>query len=182
MKWGYVAGLLINFWALYWIKWVTLPGLVGAVLFLPLYYVLYAVLHTFIRQRLGMPCLLISIPFLWTAVEFIRSLGVLGFPWTSLAYTQTYYLSLIQFASITSLYGISFWIVSLNVLIWALFLYASNKRAVLLLYSLLLILLLFPWVYGRIVIPGENQSTEKIRVAVVQGNIDPFLKAETDQW
>ncbi|MBN2012745.1 apolipoprotein N-acyltransferase [candidate division KSB1 bacterium] len=182
IKWGYITGLFLNMWTLYWINWVTLPGMIGAILYLPVFYVIYAVFHTFLRKRLGKPWLFVCIPFLWTGVEYLRTLGVLGFPWTSLAYTQTYYLSLIQYAPVTSLYGVSFWIVTLNVIIWALFAYAGQYRRVVWLYTLLLILLLFPWIYGKFVIPKDSDQVEKVRVAVVQGNIDPFAKSDSDFW
>jgi apolipoprotein N-acyltransferase len=182
IKWGYITGLFLNIWTLYWINWVTLPGMIGAIFYLPIFYVIYAILHTFLRKRLGLSWLYFCIPFLWTGIEYIRMLGVLGFPWTSLAYSQTFYLSLIQYASITSLFGISFWIVTLNVIIWALFNNATHYRRMIILYVLLLTFLLFPWIYGKIIIPKESEIREKVRVAVIQGNVDPFLKNDTEFW
>ena len=38
---------------------------------------------------------LVIFPFVWTFIEFIKSYGVLGFPWISIANTQTNYFYLI---------------------------------------------------------------------------------------
>lgn len=183
IKWGYLTGLFFNMGTLYWINWVTIPGSIGAILYLPVYFILFAIFYTFLRQRLGINYLLLSVPFLWTGIEYLRSLGVLGFPWTSLAYSQTYYLSLIQYASFTSVYGVSFWIVSINVVVLAIFYNYRKLNHVIALYLILVVLFITPWVYGKWVIPHPDKEVqEKVRVALVQGNIDPFLKNDSDFW
>ena len=181
-KWAYITGLFLNIGTLYWINWVTIPGSIAAILYLPLFFVIYAILHTFIRQRLGNKYLLYCIPFLWTGIEFLRSLGVLGFPWTSVAYTQTYYLSLIQYSSFSSLYGVSFWIMTINVIIWAIFLNYSNLKRITLYFIILMFLFILPWIYGKLIIPKDGPVQEKIRIALIQGNIDPWVKSDRDFW
>lgn len=177
IRWGFLTGLFMNIGTLYWINWVTMPGAIAAILYLPVYFILYSVLHTFIRKRLGTGQLYVWVPFLWTGIEFFRSLGVLGFPWNSLAYTQSYYLSLIQYVSYTSVYGVSFWVVLINVIILMLIKNFSNYKKLAIYFVILVLLLLIPWVYGKLVIPKEdNVQEEQIRVALIQGNIDPYLK------
>ena len=51
---------------------------------------------------------------IWVTVEYIRSYGLLGFPWVSLANSQTNYLYLIQNVEYTGIYGITFWILLVN--------------------------------------------------------------------
>lgn len=182
IKWGYITGLFVNFGSLYWISWVTIPGAVAAILYLPVFFIIYAIFHTFIRLRLGEKYLYLCIPFLWTGIEYLRSLGVLGFPWTSLAYTQTYYLSLLQYASYTSLYGISFWIVLINVIIMLMLKNYNDLKKVVFYFIILICLFIFPWIYGKMVIPDEETAREKIRVAIIQGNIDPYAKSDLEFW
>ena len=87
-RWGYLTGLFVNVGTLYWINWVTIPGAVAAILVLPFYFMLYAIFHVFLRTRFNEKYVYIMIPFLWTGVEYVRSLGVLGFQWTSLEFSQ----------------------------------------------------------------------------------------------
>jgi len=177
VRWGYITGFFTNLGTLYWINWVTIPGAIAAILYLPVYFIVYAVLHTFLRQHIKENYFYYCLPFLWTGVEFLRSLGVLGFPWNSLAYSQTYYLSLIQYASYTSLFGVSFWIVTINVFILLIFKNASHYKRLVIYFMVLILLFLIPWIYGKLIIPDEDQGKEeKIRVGIIQGNIDPYLK------
>ncbi|MFZ5518303.1 MAG: apolipoprotein N-acyltransferase [Candidatus Zhuqueibacterota bacterium] len=178
IRWGFLFGLFVNIGTLYWINWVTVPGAIGAILYLPVYFVIYSVLHTFIRKRLGNGQIYMWVPFLWTGMEYFRSLGVLGFPWNSLAYTQSYYLSLIQYVSYTSVYGVTFWVVLINVIILMLIKnIAGNYRRTIVYFIVLILLFILPWLYGKMVIPDDEAvPDEDIRVALIQGNIDPYLK------
>ncbi len=179
VRWGYLTGLFSNLGTLYWISWVTIPGAIGSILYLPIYFIFYAVVHTFIRRRLGEKYLYWCVPFLWTGIEFIRSLGVLGFPWNSLAYTQSYYLSLIQYVDYTSLFGVSFWIVVINVIIFKIFTNVAHFKKIVIYFMILIFLLILPWLYGQWVMPDKDQQAEEnIKVGVIQGNIDPYVKWE----
>ncbi len=50
----------------------------------------------------------LGIPAVWVSSEFVRSDLFFGFAWTQLSHTQYRYLSLIQIADITGVYGLSF--------------------------------------------------------------------------
>ena len=54
----------------------------------------------------------------WTCIEFIKSYGLLAYPWISLANTQIDYLYLIQISEYVGIYGITFWIILINGLIY----------------------------------------------------------------
>ncbi|UCE05178.1 MAG: hypothetical protein JSW07_16380 [bacterium] len=154
IRWGFLTGLFMNIGTLYWISWVTVPGAIAAIIYLPIYLVIYSFLHTFLRLKLGEKYIYLCIPFLWTGIEYLRSLGVLGFPWSSLAYTQSYYLSLIQYVSFTSVYGVSFWVVTINVFVLLILKNFSNLKKVFIYFIILIFLLLIPWIYGSLVIPA----------------------------
>lgn len=177
IRWGFLTGLFMNIGTLYWINWVTIPGAIAAILYLPIYFIIYSLVHTFLLTQLGEKYLYVCLPFLWTGVEYLRSLGVLGFPWNSLAYSQSYYLSLIQYISYTSVYGVSLWVVTINVFILLIFKNVSNFKKILVYFLILVILFIIPWIYGALVIPDEDESPEEnIHVALIQGNIDPYIK------
>lgn len=178
-RWGYGVGLCLSVATLYWIGWTTFPGAIATITVHPLYYAVFAVLILPLR-RLWPNGYLIAVPFVWTAIEYVKSIGDLGFPWLPLAHTQTYYLTLIQYASYTSVYGVSFWVVSLNVLLLALWRFRENKRAVIGLSILLLLFFVTPYLYSLAIMPRTEEPREQIRVGLVQGNVDPYQKWEND--
>jgi apolipoprotein N-acyltransferase len=66
------------------------------------------------------PFLFLEIPIMWTAVEFLRSQGPLGFPWALAGESQHRALLVSQIASVTGVYGISFLVVLVNATLAAL--------------------------------------------------------------
>lgn len=175
IRWSYITGLFVHLTTLYWIGWVTLPGAIGAILFLPLFFVVYGLGHNLLADRLG-PRFVLAIPFWWTAIEYLRSLGQVGFPWISLGYTQTYYTVLIQYASATSVFGVSFWVVCINVVIYELLHSLDNLRRCLWLLGAIVLLFAVPLVHGWLVLHRPGSVREKVRLALIQGNIDPYEK------
>lgn len=184
LKNGFLTGLFFNLGTIYWIAWDTEPGLfviipatIAVALILSLFFVVFSLCLSYLRGKTGELAFLVT-PFLWTAIEYLRSLGVLAFPWTSLAYSQSYYLPFIQFVSFTSAYGISFWIVTLNVLFYYWIKKALNRKTFVFIFILLVVLFLGPYLYGRSVM-SKNLPEPEFRIALIQGNIDPRVKWDT---
>ncbi|UCE18760.1 MAG: apolipoprotein N-acyltransferase [Gemmatimonadota bacterium] len=181
LKYGYLTGFFFNLGTIYWIAWDTEPGLLiivsatlAVVLILSLYFVVFTFFFRILRKKFGNYALL-SVPFLWTAIEYLRSLGVLAFPWTSLAYSQSYYLSFIQMSSITSAYGVSFWVVTLNVTFYILIKKGLKWKASFVILMVLTVILALSYWYGRSILSRELPDAD-LQVAAVQGNIDPKVK------
>ena len=174
-KWGYVWGLFFHIANLYWIGYITLAGVVAAILFLSLYFGLFLYLASLFRDKLGDKAVY-WYPFLWLLIEFLRSLGVIGFPWASIGYTQTYSINMIQFATVTGVFGVSFWVVWLNVFAFLMLKNWRERKKSLLYGTIFLLLIFLPWTYGKLTIPSNDQFKEKIEVALLQGNIDPLEK------
>ncbi|HPG38036.1 MAG TPA: apolipoprotein N-acyltransferase [bacterium] len=180
-RWGYISGLFADIATLFWIGWVTVPGMIGALLVLPLFWGFYAFLHTFLYRRLQFKAYLV-VPFLWTAVEYLQSAGETAFPWNFLGYSQSYYLPFIQFAEYLAVFGVSFWVVSINCTIFLLWKKWSLPRLRSVLAIILGILFLLPAVHGIIRMSDNGVRTEKIKIALLQGNIDPFEKWDKDLY
>lgn len=170
-KIGYIFGLISNSILLFWIGWATAPGAVAAILLLCLYTALLTWLYALVHKKWGKASLFF-LPFLWVAMEYVRSLTEFSFPWLNLAYTQTYYLKLIQYASVTGNYAVSFWIACLNVIVY---LAIKNREKVIWAISIFAILIILPYIYGWLVM-SEKIGKDDIRIALLQGNIDPKVK------
>ena len=76
---------------------------------------LFGLALNLIRKHLGITWAYLAAPFLWTSLEYIRAnLFFLSLPWAFLAHSQYQNLALIQIASISGAYGVSFLIVMVN--------------------------------------------------------------------
>lgn len=180
-KLGYIWGLVTNSLLLFWIGYaapLAILGAVGAILVLSFYPAFLFLFFNQIQGKLKSRAIFF-IPFLWVGVEYLRSLGQIGFPWLNLAYTQTYYLELIQYASFTGVWGVSFWVICLNVFVFLGIKSFQNLKRFSFWVSLFLIFLVIPYFYGKSVIPNPEQKKD-IKIALLQGNIPPDVKWDPD--
>ncbi len=185
---GYIWGFGFQTSLLFWIFNSDITGAIMTCLFVPLYSGLLFMISRFLFQRYRQYSIIIF-PLLWTSIEYLRSIGVLGFIWMSLAYTQTYYLPLIQFSEITGMFGVTFLICLINVIIYFLsdsvfrmvrkeF---SLKRAVTVTTVLLFILsalVVTPLIYGMKKSNIGIDSHNTIKVSLIQGHIDMDQKID----
>jgi apolipoprotein N-acyltransferase len=167
---GIVFGFLFALFVLFWIVFLQIETnikvlIVFGLLILFAYIGLYFGVALAIAKKTSIWVLPLAI----TALEFIRGIGELGFPWLSLGYSQARYPLIIQQASIYGVYGISFWLVLLNVAIYK----ALQRRTYV---NILIVLLIFvaPLAYG--LSRMTHVKGEKVVVGIVQPNIDPNLK------
>jgi apolipoprotein N-acyltransferase len=175
LRWSYLTGLFICITTLYWIGHVTQAGFIGAILIIPLYLTLYGVLHVLLLRFAGRKGWLL-LPFIWVAIEYLQSRSELAFPWIYLGYTQSYYLPLIQYAEYAGIWAVSFWVMLLNVMIWLAW-QGKNRRTFLAVIALLIVL---PALQGSWVLFKSRPAGRQIRIALLQGNVDPFEKWAED--
>ena len=186
----YLAFFVFNLITLYWTGGFTHardPYLMAAggslILAHPFFFFIPVAALLFLRKGFGPALSLWLMPFLWVAFEYLHSLADISFPWLTLGNTQTENLPAIQISSLTGVYGISFWLVLLNVIVYSILsgfrsgrLKLRSARALILLAALALVYLL-PVVYGTVLLnSGEGFPGEPIRIGIVQPNIDPFEK------
>jgi apolipoprotein N-acyltransferase len=100
--------------------------------YLGLYVGLYAAGVALIQSRYPR-WLILAAPCLWVALELVRTVFLSGFPWELLGYSQYRWLTVIQVADVTAVYGVSFLIVMVNVALaeiarWALRLSPTSDR------------------------------------------------------
>lgn len=169
---GLIFGFLFSLFSLFWIVFLQIEAnikllMVFGMFVMFLYIGLYMAVGLLFSKLLGLWLL----PFIWAGLEYLKGLGELGFPWLSLGYSQARYPLIIQQASIYGIYGISFWLVLLNL---AVFYYLLDKKIKDLL--VLSIIFIIPVLFGYIRLQSKPLQSKEVSVGIVQPNIDPNLK------
>jgi len=155
----------------------------------PLFYVLPIGAYLFTRRHLGEIPALVALPAFWVAYEYTHSLSQWSFPWLTIGNSQSYDIAGIQFITVTGVYGLSLWILVVNVLAYVLYSLAANRGLRILSLrggiwiALLLAVFYIPKLHGLILLSGiEQTGTEPvgeggtISVGIVQPNLDPWQK------
>lgn len=186
---GAVTGLVFNLGLVYWVTVsMTTYGKMNAALAALVLVLLAAYLSLFIGAPVWCSCYverrqgiaaMATLPFFWTASEYIKSWFLTGFPWENLGYSQFLALPVIQLADITGVYGISFLLVLANGVIFVLLETIALKKPVpYKMVAVTVLLLAASLLYGRARLERyDRQEGEKLTVALVQGNI-----AQDEKW
>jgi apolipoprotein N-acyltransferase len=169
-KSGIIFGFLFSLFSLFWLVFLQIEInikilLLFGLILMFLYFGLYYGTGLLIANKIG----LWFLPFILAGLEFIRGIGELGFPWLSFGYSQARYPLVIQQAAIYGIYGLSFWIVLINIIVYKLIKLRKAEY-----YVMFIIMFGLPLLYG--VLRVKEPGGEFISVGVVQPNIDPNLK------
>jgi apolipoprotein N-acyltransferase len=122
-------------------------------------------------------------PAIWVSAEWIRQFGDMGFPWLSLGSTQLRILPILQIAGIFGEYGVSLFVVWVNVLVALIWMQhrgefpriGSTVLARMWAPATLLLLFAVVLLYGSAVIHDldrEPEQQDKLVVGLVQANVD----------
>lgn len=183
---GYLAGAVSALGLLYWTALVViqygglpLPAGVAIMCALCLAVALFPLLFGWATARLAAtfgPAGLLGAPFLWVATELLRAHTFFEFPWCLLGYSQHAFLPVIQVASVTAVYGVSF----VLVLFSSLLAYAAlekrppRQRAALVTAALAAG---GAWAGGAWAMSRPVAETGRIVVGLVQGGV-----RQEDKW
>ncbi len=195
---GFLTGLVHFGTLLWWISptisrfgnlpfWAAWPVFGLLVCYLAVYPAIWSGLlgyWTSERSRLSLP-LALTLASAWTLLEWIRGHALTGLPWDYLAYALEPVPPLIQTAEIWGPYGLTFFIVLINILIWQLWrdifdpvrensVLQENKKVIVARLVLLLICIAGLWSYGKwrmSEIARSDTLLPAARVAAIQGAI-----------
>ncbi len=203
---GYIAGLVFFGMTIWWIYHVTIPGTIGLIAFLALYFGMGALVIVMANSlmpgsansedRFGTGAairnLLVAaiVSAGWVTLEWLRGKLLFGgFPWNFIGVTQWQAGPLIQFASVTGIYGVSALVCFVNVV-----LYFTIRRFVAQVRTrekrwrlswefyvgMSLICAAF-WQGVPLVFRQKEGKQRTVRVALVQGDIPQTLKYDPEQ-
>ena len=170
---AFIWGFIYHASTIYWIffnlgtnRTIGFISLLAAVLVLTFNIILIVLLFSIISKKIFTKTYIL-LPIIWVSVEYVRTFSILGFPWTSLANSQVHYNLLAQNVEFTGIYGISFWLVLLNVFIYDFYKNIDFKTAL-----ILIIIFLFPWVSGYYLYSKQIINVKDgLDIVLVQPNI-----------
>lgn len=190
-RYSYFTFFTFSVITLYWVggfthfkdPYLMLAG--GALLlFEPFVLTLFASLVYFVRKKIKQNFSVLFLPFIWVTGEWLYAYGEFSFPWLTLGNSQTYQLTKIQIADITGVYGISFWILLINAVVY-IFLSTfplqemkANVKKAFIWIAVIFILYFLPDIYGISVLKNTYSGNKKISIGVLQPNLDPWDKWE----
>lgn len=171
-----LAGLgffgILLYWVLVlweWVGFLIVPGYVLLIAYLSLYWGAFGAIYSFFQRRLSPLWLALIVPSLWVVLEFIRAQTRFGFPWGDLGYALYKQTALIQIASITGVWGLSFVIVLVNYL---LFRALKARRLVYLAAAVAIFLFMLGFgLYAMRPKTLQSQNAPEIKIAIIQPNI-----------
>ena len=172
---AYFCGFLFFAITLGFFVYVTYVGTFFLVSFLSLYFAFFGMVFVYF-QRLTIVPRIFVLSSAWVALEFIRAHLFTGFGWAMLGHSQYKNIWLIQIADKTGVYGVSFLVVLVNLLLFETWRARSFLlKANIIVVTLLSVVFLYGWW-----VTGQKKYDEIVRVGIVQPNI-PLKIAWDDQ-
>lgn len=177
---GYIGGLFFFLPGLSWLQHVAFAGWLFAAFFEALFVGLFATLIFLGRRFEAGVYKLVWFAGSWLLCEWFRSeIHVLALGWHLLAYSQSFYPTLVQIANIVGAYGLGFVIALANaclVLAWELKSIPQQKKRCMMFGVLFLSLPLLLMLYGHYCLTQPVARGEELRIGLVQSNIPEDIK------
>jgi apolipoprotein N-acyltransferase len=98
-------------------SWLSVPGYICIIWLYVFSFFVFILPVVMLKKYLSLP-FWATAPFAWVACEGLRGYGDMAFPWGNLGCSLTGFPFLIQFADIAGVFGVSFWLVLLNALLF----------------------------------------------------------------
>lgn len=211
-----IFSLLVNFSLIYWIvptfNMAGIPFFISVIaafllaFYLSIYWNIFFIAVFLLKNNYFKLYNIIFLSCIWVLLEYARTYVFTGFPWNLLGYSQWNNLMIIQISDITSVYGVSFFIIFINIyLTYMIDLFIFSKFFNTLTYFFcvfkkikisyfknsikkkdlycstifLFLLIVFVCSYGlyRLHFFNINKySKDRMKISVLQGNIDQYKK------
>jgi len=179
---GLTAGTIFSLGVIYWLTFntgtylaVAFTTMLAATVILAVSWGSASWMFLKIRRRFGFRAWML-VPFSWIAWEgWLSHLGELAFPWPLLALTQARFPALLQIMEFTGIYGVSFWIASLNVVVFMLLMTrdVSLRRASFICLAFLIVIPPLAWLNAE---RYNSEELDTARIMAVQGSVPAHLK------
>ncbi len=188
---GFVTGLVFYLASIWWVintmyhygglpVSVSIGLLIALSSYLALYFGAFGLFFCLVGRRLGSAAALLSAPAIWVSLELLRNYLISGFPWNLLGYSQHSALTVIQFADITGVYGVSALVVLVNAGLTGILLLLLKKErpspVSLAVPAIAIAALAAAFFYGGYRLGHLPKTSGTLKASLVQGNIEQFHK------
>lgn len=177
---GLAFGLVQTMLANYWLGTFSLVSLqfITGVYFI--YYGIFMIFFVWLIKHTGRWSFLVF-PAGWVVFDLLRSSGFLGYPWAMLGVSQYAFLPLIQIASITGVWGVTFIVTAANSVLAHLIVEGGEAKVRRMMLLALTTLVALPAAGGGIYLAfsyrdsarSRSEDRASARVALIQQNTDP---------
>lgn len=179
---AFVFCLLTLYWVGSWQKKADSFLMISGTLLVfvnPIFFLIPSTLLYFTRKIFSPQHALYFLPVFYVAYEYAYMLTDLSFPWLSLGNGLSLFTLFIQIADIIGQLGLSLVIVLINVLLYKI-IFAYKQQHKKLLYSgslILFFIFILILIYGIQKLNNFPRQVTKVRVGLIQPNLDPW-----DKW
>lgn len=185
-RFTYFTIFFFNIITIYWVgSWTpdADPFLMvaGSILmfFNPLVFLIPSTLYYFTRKFVNKNFALFLFPWFWLFYEYIYSVSDFKFPWLSLSNGLPYFTSYIQIADVIGSYGLTILIIYANIFAYLSWKTLSIEKKNNLIYPIVyLLIIILPVLYGSVKLNSNSHFDHKIKVGLVQPNLNPNKKWE----
>lgn len=183
---SYLAFFTLNVITIYWVgSWqsnadpfLMLSGVV-LLLFYPCVLLINSTLYFLSKKVFKKDLSLYFFPFFWVTGEYLLTLTDLKFPWLTIGHGLAKFTSFIQIADIIGAFGLSFVVLWINIFIFkGIKTFRENLKVGSIYFSVAASIFILIIVYGFAKISAIDKDEKKIKVGIIQPNIDPWNKWE----
>lgn len=185
-KASYLTFFVMSVTTIYWVgSWqskadpfLMLSGVVLA-FFLPCVMLINSSLYYLSRKVFKKDLSLYFFPMFWVTGEYILTLTDLKFPWLTIGHGLAKFTSFIQIADIVGAFGLSFIVLWINIFIFkGLKQFKDKSSSGVINLSVAAGIFVLIIIYGIVKISSSDEIGKKIKVGIIQPNLDPWNKWE----
>ncbi len=183
---SYLTFFVMSLTTVYWVgSWqsesdpfLMLSGTV-LVFFLPCVMLINSTLFFLSKKVFKKDLSIYFFPFFWVTGEYLLTLTDLKFPWLTIGHGLAKFTAFIQIADIIGAFGLSFVVLWINIFIFKGFKsFKKNLKVGLTNFSIAALVFIFIIGYGYLKISSAVGNEKKIKVGIIQPNLDPWNKWE----
>jgi len=177
----FVFTLITLYWVGSWTKEADPFLMISGVLLMfvnPALYLIPSTLYYFTHKIFNRKAALFLFPLYWVSFEYAYTLTDLRFPWLTLGNSLPYFNQFIQIADIIGANGLSLIILYINILLYLSLIERKRDKKLFIRYSTFAALLfIVPIIYGAIKTSSYIESNKKIKIGLIQPDLNPW-----DKW